>query len=326
LTNGQTRTATIGILTYKRPIGLGRCIDSVQRALARPMPAEWQVAEILVVDNDPAASARSVAQRHGSPHGDDFVDRIPIRYVIESNPGIAAARNRVLNEISTDVLIFIDDDEIAGHGWPQGLMATMSDTGAAMVGGPVHSKFTSPPPAWIEKGRFFERDDPNHASTQDWLRSGNLAIDTTQTKPKGLRFDSRFGQGEDTAFSREAKALGLDLRWSSNGVVTEYVNADRFRARWRLRREYLAHRGWTRSSLDLAPTTTGRLKVRLRVLAASGARLLTGARQLLSGAIRLDRADCVHGLAALVGVVGKTVEVVVYRPPGAGQALSKSSS
>ena len=230
---------SIGILTYKRPDGLARCLDSVSARLAEDLPAPWVLCEILVIDNDSAGSGRaaaeSAADRPGWPG-------VPIRYVIEATPGIAAARSRALGETNSRVLVFIDDDEVADDEWPHALLSLMAETGAAMVGGPVLSEFTEQPPDWVVAGRFFERDNPAHGSPQEWLRSGNLAIDVDQVRSAGVDFDRRFPQGEDSAFTRRARAKGLDLRWSSRGSITEFVGGGRFDVMWRLKREYHGHR------------------------------------------------------------------------------------
>ncbi len=302
-----TRTVSIGILTYKRLDGVRNCVASVRQQLEQPLPEPWRIHEVLVIDNDPDRSARETVAalaEAGPP---------PIRYVSETSPGIASARRRALSESSSDVLVFIDDDEVAEPGWPHQLLALMAETGAAMVGGPVLSEFTTPPPEWILAGGFFERDDPPHGAEQEWLRSGNLAIDLRQIKSQDLTFDPRYAQGEDSAFTRLARSKGLKLVWSSGGAITEKVGPTRYEVGWRLKREYLSHRSWTRSSLDLSPGLRGRTITRLRVLGAAAVRLGTGAGQLVQAAARRNKADAVKGLVDLVGVGGKLVELVAYR-------------
>jgi len=309
------RLVSIGILTYKRPDGLQRCLQSVQVRLRQSLPDPWSLNEILVIDNDPEGSARAVVPADPATTGDDTSRPCPIRYVPEPAPGIAAARNRALAEADGDVLVFIDDDEVAEQGWPHELLKLMDDSGAAMVGGPVRSHFDVSPPAWILEGGFFDRDDPPHGSRQSWLRSGNLAIDLHQIRAAGIRFDRRFPQGEDSAFSRLAQARGLDLRWSARGAITEFVRSDRFEVGWRLRREYSGHRAWTRSSLDLAGGRLARLATRLRTIAVAAARIGTGLGHLARSLPTRNKAKAVRGLIDLVGGAGNLVETAVYHPP-----------
>jgi len=283
----------------------------VNEALEEPPPGSWPIAEVLVIDNDPNGSAGPVIRR--------FVDAadptVPVRYIHEPRPGVANARNRALADASGEVLVFIDDDEVPGHGWPHGLLTVLDQTGAAMVGGPVLTRFTVDPPRWVIDGRFFERDDPDHQSSQMWLRSGNLAVDRGQVQAADLRFDPRFRQGEDSAFTRSARAVGLDLRWSEVGAITEFVDADRFSPEWHIRREYASNRSWTRSSLDLAGGVVGRARVRGRALAVAVVRAIQSVVQLFRGVVTGRRSHRVHGLAGVAGAVGRLVELVTYRRP-----------
>ncbi len=304
-------SASIGILTYRRPVEVKRCLEAVLRAIDQPMPDSWSILEVLVIDNDPDGSGRSVV----SQLAETAVTATPLRYVHEPAPGVANARNRALSEAAGRVLVFIDDDEVPHDGWPQGLLALLGETGAAMVGGPVLSQYTTAPPEWIVEGRFFDRDDPPHGSTQTWLRSGNLAIDLEQIDSAGLRFDPRYRQGEDSAFTRMARANGLELRWSSVGAVTEFIEADRFSPRWRLRREYASNRAWTRSSLDLAGGPAGRMVARIRAGSVAALRGVEGAARFLGGLVGANRARRIEGLAGLAGASGRLVEIMAYRGP-----------
>lgn len=302
-------STSIGILTYRRPDEVKRCLEAVLAAIDSQPAGSWSVAEVLVVDNDPDGTARPVV----SEAHDRSIGAVSVRYVHEPIPGVATARNRAMAEASGDVLVFIDDDEVPGDQWPQGLLAVLEETGAAMVGGPVLTEFSSPPPGWIIAGDFFRREDPEHKSPQEWLRSGNLAVDLRQVRQAGVGFDPRYRQGEDSAFTRVARAAGLDLRWSTCGAVTEFVGADRFSSRWRMRRDYLSNRAWTRASLDLAGGRTRRVIVRARAVAVAIVRAVQGIGQLATGVAVGRRERSVHGLAAVAGAAGRIVETVTYR-------------
>jgi len=223
------------------------------------------VLEILVVDNDTTPTAREKV----STFGHDL-----IRYVHEPQPGLAAARNRALDEAHGTVLVFIDDDETAGPLWPQGLVDTMDTTGAALVGGPVETVFTHSPADWVEAGGFFDRPSDPDNSTQHWLRSGNLAIDLAQTQRINLRFHPAFGLsgGEDVAFSRQARSHGLDLRWSATASVSESVGPDRTNLKWLYHRQQNSACNWTRVDvmLDRRPLTYGKAIARATIRLAQG--------------------------------------------------------
>ena len=71
---------SVCIATRGRPAGLARLLESLAGQQGAPP------FETVVVDNDPAGSARAVTER--------FSDRLAIVYDIEPVPGVSSARNR----------------------------------------------------------------------------------------------------------------------------------------------------------------------------------------------------------------------------------------
>ncbi|MCP3988529.1 MAG: glycosyltransferase family 2 protein [Actinomycetia bacterium] len=289
--SGNPVSVTVGILTYERPASLVRTLRSViagPHSFVGPCYG-WALNCILVIDNDPLKTAQgAVAGLTTIP------DEIPVRYVHEPTRGLAAARNRALDETTTDVLIFIDDDEEAAEGWPDGLIRVMASTGAALVGGPVNTSFGHEPPAWTRSGALFDRSNPPDESDLDWLRSGNLALDMERINDHGLRFDPGFSftGGEDVAFSRQAKRAGLGLRWSATAPVTEHVGPERTTIRWVTRRERTSTANWVRVELASEPTISRRL-----LIAARGSvRLAQGVVTVLAGLGTLQSGRAVKGL------------------------------
>lgn len=297
-----TLELTIGILTYQRPDSLDRTLESLvtsgaldpadqleQSACSTP----YTVLEVLVVDNDRTPSAAAAVAAWAERHGLGPL----IRHVHEPEPGLAAARNRALNEARAPILVFIDDDEVAEPGWPGGLVTVMARTGAAMVGGPVRTRFEHEPPDWVVDGGHFERPEAAHGTRAAWLRSGNLAIDLTQTEAAGLRFDQRFAfsGGEDVAFSRAAAELGLDLRWSAQGAVTEIVGPDRTTVRWVTRRARTTTAAYVRAQ----PASVRSRRWRLSMLARAGLRLGQGGATVALGAVTVHYGRVIAGMAQL---------------------------
>ncbi len=93
---------TVVVCTRERPDGLKRCLDSLVRQV-------YPRFSILVVDNAPV-----------SEHTRTVVDRFDpdvVRYVVEPRPGLSRARNRALVEAASEIIAWIDDDEIADKHW-----------------------------------------------------------------------------------------------------------------------------------------------------------------------------------------------------------------
>lgn len=297
------RSVTLGILTYRRPESLVATLDSLRPLSTETTATSWRLHDVLIVDNDRTPSARATVEaliEAGHP--------LPLRYRHEPTPGLAAARNRALDDAGGEVLVFIDDDEVAEPGWPHGLLRVMASTGAALVGGPVRTRFQHQPPTWVVDGGLFDRPEPPDGTPQTWLRSGNLAVDLAQIRAHGLRFDQgfAFSGGEDTDFSLRARRLGLGLQWSATAPVTEIVGPDRTTLAWLTRRERRATANWVRAELAGDPSLRRRALISARAttrlaqgLALTAAGVATGRRSRSAwGLMRLSRGlGSFHGLA-----------------------------
>ena len=284
------RPITVALLTHRRNDGLERAVRSVVASAVPPPDAGWSLEEILVVDNNPDGAARPVVDRLRAELAGP-----PIRWVHEAEPGIVAARNRALDEAGGRVLVFLDDDEVALPGWPDGLLATMAATGAGMVGGPVVTRFAEPPPDWVLEGRFFDLAPQPDRSRPGWLSTCNIAIDLGVVRRLGLRFDPRFPHGEDAMFSRLAASRGVELRWSATAVVEELVDPSRTTLAWRRNRHRISTDAWVRTELDLDGST----RTQLAVLARAASRLIQGVATTAAGRVRRREATTNAGLALI---------------------------
>ncbi|HEY8310079.1 MAG TPA: glycosyltransferase family 2 protein, partial [Gemmatimonadaceae bacterium] len=142
----------ICIATHKRPVGLERLITALQ-ALTFERRIEPAI-EIVVVDNDPACSAKEQCATLARS------SRWPLIYVSEPRRGISFARNAALRTAQSrkaQYIAFIDDDEAPTPPWLDELLAGMEEYAAGVVAGPVLPMFEGPVAPWMVKGKFFER-------------------------------------------------------------------------------------------------------------------------------------------------------------------------
>lgn len=149
--------ATVAICTRERPDGLARVLASLRRQTHRDF-------RLLVVDNAPTSTAtRDIAA--------EFRSEFPsFDYVVEPTPGLSRARNRALRHVSTEVVAWIDDDEIADENWLAELLEEFrSHPGAAAVSGAVvPAELQTWPQWWFEKygghskGRGFHKQVFTH--------------------------------------------------------------------------------------------------------------------------------------------------------------------
>jgi GT2 family glycosyltransferase len=117
----MTLPVTVAICTYQRPRELARALGSL---LAQNPPA----AELLVVDNSADQSAMKLVAA-------EFPG---VRAVAEPIPGLDFARNRALESATQSIVLFLDDDAVAGDGWVEAASGPLlRDTTVGAVTGRV---------------------------------------------------------------------------------------------------------------------------------------------------------------------------------------------
>jgi succinoglycan biosynthesis protein ExoM len=271
-------SVVLAVLTYRRPEDLRDALPELV-AQADRVPGR---SEVLVVDNDPAGGAGAQVTSFARALGDGAP---VVRYAHEPTPGIAAARNRALDEAGDhDLLVFIDDDERPVAHWLEELLATYAVDRPAAVVGPVVSRYEVEPEPWIQAGRFFDRRRLPSGTALDVAATNNLLLDLAQVRALDLRFDERFGitGGSDTLFTRQLVDRGGRMVWCDEAVVWDIVPASRLTRSWVLRRAFRSGNGHSRVALE---RTTGlaRTLARARLTLDGAVRVVGGAARWLVG-------------------------------------------
>lgn len=224
-------SVSVVIPTYRRPELLRRTLVSclAQRDVAAPF-------EIVVVDNDPAASARAAVAAIA------VTATAPIHYVTEAKPGISAARNAGIAAARGSLIAFIDDDEAAEPGWLAAMLATLEGFGADAVVGPVRPEF--PPGAVIDayRRKVYTRDAgaPTGTRLRRYSGIGNTLLDKRRCFASSQPFDPRLGLtgGEDSLFFRQLIRSGGRVVWCAEAAVKEAISSDKLAPRYLLRRSF----------------------------------------------------------------------------------------
>jgi glucosyl-dolichyl phosphate glucuronosyltransferase len=230
---------TLALVTCRRPESLARALAGIaQQRLDEP----W---ELLIVDNDPAASATTVIDAHrGSIE-------VPIRTFVESQPGAAHARNRAIAEAAGAILVMHDDDVVAPPGWLATLIAPVRDDVADCVGGSVRLDPEVTRPAWFDEpglGAYLTALDlgpePRPLVGHEYLVTANLACRTDLLRASG-GFDPALGPRpgshvvcDDVQLVRDVRAAGGRVLYIPNAWVQHELPASRLRPRWLLHRSY----------------------------------------------------------------------------------------
>ena len=291
---------TIAIPTFRRPDDLKRAIGGVlkqvaEQAAREPSGGTVSDAEVLVIDNDAQCSGRKAALAAAADAGvavrasaDELTaGDVSVRYVVEERPGVAAVRNRALDETTErDLLIFIDDDEEPEPGWLAALVGLWASTGCQAVAGPVIPVYDVEPEAWVRQGEFFVRRTWPTGTVRPVAASNCLLLDLGFVRRAGLRFDEAFGAtgGEDTLFTRRLSAAGGVIRWCDEARVRDHVPASRLTRPWILRRQRSHAATSVRVELALAG---GGAQPAIRARAAAGglARIVVGGLRTAGGTL-----------------------------------------
>ena len=325
----KTGGTVIAVLTYRRPEDIALAFPRLGvQAMSGDggRSPDGRPATVLVVDNDPAASARPIVEQ--------LAGTLPpglVRYVHEPKPGIAPRGTSLAEAAGSALLVFIDDDEVPSERWLAQLVSLQRSTGAAAVVGPVVSEYEHEPEPWMRPGASVRRRRLATGSRLDVAATNNLLLDLAQIRALQLRFDERFGLsgGSDTLFTRQLVQRGGTMLWCDEAVVVDRVPAARLTRGWVLRRALRSGNSAARAGLELAGTPAARFTARAASLASGSLRLLGGASRLAAGAVsgstaqraRVDedrREGPGHGLGGLrirVQRVPQKIKVTGRKPP-----------
>lgn len=225
---------TIGVLTYKRPDGIAKLLETLRQQVRRPeRPYRLSV---VVVDNDAAASSRDVV---GAFAGQPAYD---LHYVVEERQGIPIARNRAMDSApeGTDLFCFLDDDEWTVDDWIDVMLATRAATNADCIHGPVEAIFDGPISPWLRKSGLYDRKHYRDGQRIDFAASNNVMFDLARFRALNIRFDERmrFTGGSDYLFFHHAHRRGIRIHWSQKALVYDIFPASRTTFKWMSQRNY----------------------------------------------------------------------------------------
>jgi glycosyltransferase involved in cell wall biosynthesis len=214
---------TVAICTRDRPLGLRATLASLQRQTDAGF-------RVLVVENGSSSESARVVEELGLPRCD---------YVTEQRPGLSRARNRALEAVRTDLVAWIDDDEVADPDWVRRLKEGFAheEEPAAVCGVMLPAELESEAQVRFEQYGGFNKGrgmapEVLRAGTSSVVSplyplpafgpGGNMAFRTESLRSLG-RFDPCLGAGTRTHGGEETRALSLLL--SSGHAVLHWPAA-----------------------------------------------------------------------------------------------------
>lgn len=221
---------TVAIPTFRRPEGLALAVRSV---FAQKDVEEFA---IVVVDNDPAASAQEAFDRLSS----EAPDHIDLTFHTEPNPGVANARNRLVEAASTPLIAFLDDDQTAEPNWLSSLLSTHEAFPSAAIFGPVRTSL----PDSVEHhqeylSEFFVRAGGEESGKiEESYGCGNCLLDTQRLPDIHPLFEVEMNEtgGEDDHLFRAIRQSGGKFAWAAEAIVYEHVPKARANLAYTMRR------------------------------------------------------------------------------------------
>jgi len=101
--------------------------------------------EILVVDNNSTDKTAQVV--------DSFLPQFKnkLRYILETQQGKAFAVNRAIKESRGEILIFTDDDVVAGEFWLNNIVECFKKYNCDGLGGRVLAEYPQNTPGWVKE-------------------------------------------------------------------------------------------------------------------------------------------------------------------------------
>lgn len=204
-------TVLLAIPTYRRPEATSRLLDALGRE------RYGQTVTILVLDNDPAGSARSL--------GAHPVVQASGGRAIGVTGGMGSVRNAALAaaaELECDFIAFIDDDMVPILGWLAALLEAQVKYHADLVVGSIQQ-----PP---ELGRLphvraaLARNLGRGAGPMRGdISSGNLLISRSFITRCDITFDEALDSSgaEDTWFGRQARVHGAVVAYAPAASTVE---------------------------------------------------------------------------------------------------------
>lgn len=197
--------------------------------------------ELVIVDNDAAASAQGLVERlrQGAP--------FPIVYVHEPRAGVAYARNTAMATARGDLIAFLDDDEEAPAGWLADLLAVQARHGADVVFGPVRARAPDTLAAhrdYLE--RFFSRLDPAPEGRIDHYYGCGNSLLRRAALPHGaapFSLERNHIGGEDDLLFGHMQAAGAVFAWAPQAWVYEDPAPSRLTLRYTIARAFAYGQG-----------------------------------------------------------------------------------
>lgn len=220
----------ICIATYKRVCGLASLLDTLT---SQNLDANINI-RIIIIDNDPEKSAQSLVEVFFSNNV------IPYVYDMQPEKNIALTRNKALDYVEAEYIVFVDDDEWVTSNWLNNLMSASQQYDADVVFGQVIPELPIDASNWVRKGGFFNDGASKTGDLRQHGATNNTLVRISAKIKPLLHFDPEYGLtgGSDTELFNRLYIDGAKLIWCNDAPVYEIVPYDRMTTSWLMKRAF----------------------------------------------------------------------------------------
>ncbi len=229
----------VAICTFNRCDLLRKCLDGLTKQtidLARM--------EVIVVDNNSTDGTAGVTH--------EFASAIPnLKYAFEPKQGLSRARNRAIDEASSAIIIYIDDDAIPYADWAEKFIEAFERfRDFSVIGGESVPIFEADRPAWLDDDllRSYScglnyADDYYPILGNEWLVECNIGYRIDSLKSAG-GFSERLGRNGSLLLSGDGAVnelivhAGGKMLYTPFAKVLHLVPAARLNPKWIAQRKF----------------------------------------------------------------------------------------
>lgn len=258
---GSPPNLSIVLCTYNRAASLARAMAALCGGSGAAR------AELLVVDNNSTDGTADVIRSFTG-------GRLTVRYLREPRQGLSFARNAGILAASAPLVAFTDDDVEAAPDWIDAVVSALArHPEAAWAGGKVLPRWTTPPPAWLDRSHWAPLALADYGdgalviddSTPLCLVGANLAMRREALIAAGLfatdvqRIGDGGGTTEDHELQIRMRSIGFRGVYDPSLVVHAPVDPERLSRRFHRRWHYQHGRSFARMRVpDFEQTSRGR--------------------------------------------------------------------
>lgn len=227
---------TVAICTYN---GAHRVPD-VLDCLRRQVGMEARTWEVLVIDNNSTDDTAAVVGDYQA----DWIEGVPLRPVLETEQGLAYARQRAVDEARGALVAFLDDDNLPDPDWvATACRFAETHPRAGAFGGQLHGVYEVEPPRSFEgvQGLFAINDAPETYSysaqgTGEFAPGAGLVVRKAaweahvprELHSEGVSATSRANVGEDIETQWYLHEAGWEIWHCADMKAKHKIPASRF--------------------------------------------------------------------------------------------------